>query len=337
MVFYRINPISLPEILFANCTVNTVDEKSRNIVDHREGTIELAYYRDITDGHIILETEYGSYTIPMDVIVMLMPDCRYDIRPSARCEKMTIACVGVRCAQLTYARMKEEDPFAIWKIMQENPDSLILPQFFLEPSLQTPGSEETIRLLQAKIRFIINSYKDKSARGRFTCISQWCDLCGEMDGSFRAVIAEQVGADTGNEPQKANSAYYYVYKAKKYIILHVGERIDPAEVSAYVGVSHAYFVKLFKKEMGISLNDYIYRMRLYSLCERLDSQADVSGKALAAECGFQDYRHVQRLFQKYIGMSIQEYRKQSKGLTLYHTNPWQFKNLDEDLLKKDNL
>ncbi len=336
MVYYIINPISQPELLFANCTVNTVDESSRNIIDHREDVIELSYFENFS-GHMILETEYGPHSLTEGLITLLMPDCRYVAHPSAACDKIAISCVAVRISQMEYERCDETDVQKIYKLMQEKPSSLFIPQTFLELPSGTTEIKETIKVLQIKIRFLINSFKNINLRGKYVCISQWYDLCAEIDRSFRNVIGSLARSYDEAETKKVSSAYYYVHKAQKYITLHVGEKINPTEVSAYIGVSHAYFVKLFKKEMGISLNNYIYQMRIYNFCERLDRQDEISGKVLAAECGFQDFRHVQRLFQKYIGMSIQEYRKQSKGLTLYHTNPWQFKNLDEDLLKKDNL
>ncbi len=332
VVFYVVEPISQPEILFACSVVNDMQEGSRNIIDHREGVIEIEAHKNL-NGDMIVQTEYGIYRFPDGAIGVYMPDCRYDCRPSASGSGASFSSVAVRFSDLHLTRYEEQDLERVWSILQEHEMSLVLPQVFTESLTQTVGDET--RLIQSKILFCINTYKEHSANSRYSCLSQWYDICAEMDRHFREMICSAVGAQMNGA--KRPGSHYYVYKAKMYINLHADERIKPAEISAYLGLSHAYFTKLFKKETGTSLNAYIMQMRLYHLRSMLERNDGRSLKEIAAECGFADIRYVQRLFLKYAGMSMQEYRKQASGLTLYHTNPWLEKDLTSDLLKKDKL
>ncbi len=332
MVFYVIEPVSQPEILFACSIVTELDESSRNILDHREGVIELSYSENLKGG-MHIQTEYGEYEQPEGVIGLFMPDCRYMCQPLSVTPKVSMTSVAVRFSQLHFTRYEMQDLQEIWFIMQRYPTSLILPQLFVQSSRAATGDET--RLIQTKMCFLISTYKDKSASGRYSCIAQWYDLCAEIDSHFRAMIRDQV--ETPENRTHVSSAYYYIYKARKYIGLHLGENIKAEDVSRYVGLAHPYFVRLFKKETGISLNNYIAQQRISHLRIVLDRHDTMSFKELSAACGFTDIRHVQRLFLKHTGVSMQEYRKQGHGLTLYHTNPWNYKDLDEDLLKKDQL
>ena len=57
---------------------------------------------------------------------------------------------------------------------------------------------------------------------------------------------------------------------------------------------------------------------------------------LAAECGLHDYRYAQRLFKRFNGVSMREYRQLGKGITLYHKNPWTENEIDRDIWTDDN-
>ncbi len=334
MVFYVIEPVSQPEILFACRTTNRVDKASGNIIDHRAGVIELAYCENM-QGAMLVETEDCRYSLSAGELGLYMPDLRYVLRPAESAENLSVTSVAVRFSKMDYRSFETDDMAEIWGIVQKYPDALILPRVF-SFSLSENAAED-LQILRSQIGFLINTYKEKSAAGKYYCISQWYKLGAEIDSCFRNAVRQHGDADMKATGSRISGAYYYVYKAKKYIMLHIGECIEPKAVSAYIGVSHPYFVKLFKKETGISLNEYIYRKRIDYFSSVLDQNSAQTIKTLAAECGFQDMRHLQRLFLLYKGISMQEYRKQGRGLTLYHTDPWQCKNNEEDLLKKDKL
>lgn len=57
---------------------------------------------------------------------------------------------------------------------------------------------------------------------------------------------------------------------------------------------------------------------------------------LAAGCGLHDYRYAQRLFKRFNGVSMREYRQLGKGITLYHKNPWTENEIDRDIWTDDN-
>lgn len=94
---------------------------------------------------------------------------------------------------------------------------------------------------------------------------------------------------------------------KKYIGEHLDE-VTRSGISEVFYLSPNYLSKLFRKEAGISLSEYIQNERM-SLAKRLLLQNKLSISQIATETGYPSFAHFSKQFKKFVGMTPNEYRK----------------------------
>lgn len=69
----------------------------------------------------------------------------------------------------------------------------------------------------------------------------------------------------------------------------------------------SYLATAFKKNEGITINDFIYKYRAYKACE-LIAYSDLQLSQVSEMVGFKNIQHFCRMFKKYIGIPPGEYR-----------------------------
>lgn len=74
------------------------------------------------------------------------------------------------------------------------------------------------------------------------------------------------------------------------------------------GFSHAQLLRLFKKEYGKTIKQYLIDKRIEFSCELL-KESDLSVQSVALSCGFSDEVHFMKTFKNRIGITATEYRK----------------------------
>ena len=98
-----------------------------------------------------------------------------------------------------------------------------------------------------------------------------------------------------------------VASAKQFVQSHAEEPITLAQVVEHVHVSRFYFCKLFKKATGMTLTEYVSRVRVEKAKELLvDPAMRVSEVVYAA--GFGSIPRFNSVFKRYVGMPPTEYR-----------------------------
>lgn len=103
-----------------------------------------------------------------------------------------------------------------------------------------------------------------------------------------------------------------VARAKEFIQSHADEPISLAQVAAHVHLSRFYFCKLFRKETGLRLTDYIARVRLEKAKSLLsDPSLRISEIVFAA--GFGSIPQFNSVFKQIIGVSPTVYRGALQG------------------------
>jgi two-component system, response regulator YesN len=118
-------------------------------------------------------------------------------------------------------------------------------------------------------------------------------------------IIEQ-GIDFYREYGTSHSAV--VEKILNYISEHVSEEFSREDIAASVYLNSAYMSRLFKKEVGMSISDYIINLRVGKAKEMLQSSGEkISEVALAV--GYDNFSHFTKMFRKITGFTPQEYRK----------------------------
>lgn len=100
-----------------------------------------------------------------------------------------------------------------------------------------------------------------------------------------------------------------VQRAKNYIHEHYAEDISRTEIAESVFLTPEYMAKMFKKETGVSLKQYISDYRILIAKERLAVPgARISD--VAAEVGFDSFSYFSTVFKKTTGLTPGEYHAQ---------------------------
>jgi AraC-like DNA-binding protein/ligand-binding sensor protein len=98
-----------------------------------------------------------------------------------------------------------------------------------------------------------------------------------------------------------------VASAKQFVQSHVEEPITLAQVVQHVNVSRFYFCKLFKKATGMTLTEYVSRVRVEKAKTLLvDPSLRISEVVYAA--GFGSIPRFNSVFKRQVGMPPTEYR-----------------------------
>ena len=96
----------------------------------------------------------------------------------------------------------------------------------------------------------------------------------------------------------------------KYLETHYLENVTIEDISHSLYVSPSYLSRVFKKEMGMTIKNYI-NMRRVTKAKNLILQ----GRRITdvyLECGFFDYTTFYRAFMKYAGTSPEDFKKTNK-------------------------
>lgn len=132
---------------------------------------------------------------------------------------------------------------------------------------------------------------------KFQAILQLLNVFAQYLGDY---ASRQVLASSSGEPS-------VVASAKQYVQSRVEQPITLAKVVEHVHVSRFYFCKLFKKATGMTLTEYVSRVRVEKAKTLLvDSSLRISEVVFAA--GFGSIPQFNSVFKRYVGMPPTEYR-----------------------------
>ena len=94
-----------------------------------------------------------------------------------------------------------------------------------------------------------------------------------------------------------------------YIYSHIHYRITIAELSDYLGISESYLSKLFHKEMGLPLSQYITNLKIEK-AKNLLQYSDYSIIDISNYLSFSSQSHFIQVFQKKVGLTPHKFRTQ---------------------------
>lgn len=92
-----------------------------------------------------------------------------------------------------------------------------------------------------------------------------------------------------------------------YIYSHIHTRITLRQLAEYVGLSESYLSKLFHKEIGIPVSEYITIQKVEK-AKNLLCYSDYSIVDIANYLTFSSQSHFIQVFQKYAGLTPRKYR-----------------------------
>lgn len=114
------------------------------------------------------------------------------------------------------------------------------------------------------------------------------------------------------ERYKGRTGSGLVEAASRYIRKNAYEKFSLDSLADTLHISKYYLVKLFKKEMGITPNQYYIQAKMQLVKkEIMEYQKEVD---LAMELNFNDQSHLCNLFKKQMGISLWDYKKSLRRL-----------------------
>lgn len=99
-----------------------------------------------------------------------------------------------------------------------------------------------------------------------------------------------------------------VIKVMEYLKAHYTEPLSLDILSRLTGYTPQYLSSLFSDEVGMSIQEFLQRLRMEEAC-RLLTCTDLAVAEIAATVGYQDTRHFSKVFRRYQTISPKEYRK----------------------------
>lgn len=97
-------------------------------------------------------------------------------------------------------------------------------------------------------------------------------------------------------------------KARSYIRANLDKNLSRTEIARHVYLSPDYLTRLFKKETGYLLKDYVL-MEKMKLAKSLLVESDFSISIIASKVGYVNFSHFTQTFKKMENMTPQEYRQ----------------------------
>lgn len=124
---------------------------------------------------------------------------------------------------------------------------------------------------------------------------------------LRSLIGEvKVSALEKDEQTKSVNALFL--QAKSLVHLSLGDNISLEDVSRNLSVSKQHLNRLFKKNEGMTLGEYILQQKLGKAKALLETSPTLNINQIASLAGFQDPNYFSQFFKKRTGQRPQEFR-----------------------------
>jgi len=134
------------------------------------------------------------------------------------------------------------------------------------------------------------------------------DLSGNARVSSYKALRELWGDDYDMRMQNAGMI---VKPALAYINENFHKICRRDNLAAHLGVSSDYLSRVFKKEVGLCLNEYITYCRIDLSQGLLINQPKMKVKSIASYVGLSDVDYFFKVFKKHCGCTPKEYRQKS--------------------------
>jgi YesN/AraC family two-component response regulator len=129
--------------------------------------------------------------------------------------------------------------------------------------------------------------------------------CGERAGSVSRV-SPRMKKQLRFYPDHLMS--HEIKRALAFIDDHYKENIRLKYIADRVSLSSYYFSRLFKKEVGVNLSQYILHKRL-EVAKRMLEETDQPIVDISVSVGFQEHNYFGKIFKRFTGSTPSEYRK----------------------------
>lgn len=121
------------------------------------------------------------------------------------------------------------------------------------------------------------------------------------------LLHDKLFKEDNNMPKMGNSFSIQILMAVNYINMNYVLNLTADSLSKVVNRSKNYFSTQFKKEIGISMSDYINKVRIEHSKLLLKDTSYLTYE-IAERVGYSEYRYFCTVFKKYTGFTPSQYR-----------------------------
>ncbi len=126
------------------------------------------------------------------------------------------------------------------------------------------------------------------------------------NSAFFALAAELMQM---NERENRAAQNEYVEHALRFLNANFRREIRVGEIAEQIGIDRSYLFKLFREQVGVSLQQYLIRLRMDAARSMLAETTAAVG-TVAASVGYEPL-HFSKMFKRYFGESPQKFRKKA--------------------------
>ena len=166
--------------------------------------------------------------------------------------------------------------------------------------------------------YMYNPYTEQELEQRIALFSKFSRVDERRSERRRVKLSSPIALPTEARFNAPVQPGKQTTLALRYIAANIHKKITLEQVAGHCNMSGLVFSRTFKKEQGISFQEYLGRCRIRK-AQQLLRDPDVSITEAGLSAGFTDLSHFSRKFNQVVGTSPSVWRKQSPSrLNLCH-------------------
>ncbi|MCM1345391.1 MAG: AraC family transcriptional regulator, partial [Muribaculaceae bacterium] len=144
-----------------------------------------------------------------------------------------------------------------------------------------------------------------------------CTECKEIPQilTYRNHAVEELAKRVREQKEKRHTSSY-TEQCKDYVYAHYREKIYLDSIADALGISGSYLSRLFKKETGVSLQDFINDVRVEKAVNLLLYSEETLSR-IAEYVGFPSQSYLGKIFKQKLQMTPKRYRELHKPTEFY--------------------
>lgn len=188
-----------------------------------------------------------------------------------------------------------------------------LEAIFQDASRMNPPSVETL----LEIYYTVAGSLVAASKKRGTAVTEWAGPDTELFFSFGLIhsvselkqwslriLDKYMEYELGRENRQTHKI---IEQIKKLILQKLWDNISIADIASAVYLNQSYLSRLFKRETGMSITDYMIRLKMEKAKELLNKPG-MKVYEVAESLGYESVSHFNRLFKRETGMNPKEFQ-----------------------------
>lgn len=181
---------------------------------------------------------------------------------------------------------------------------IINPGFFSDVNFENILIETHVKndeFIKRTIQCAVKEYSDREAGWDMTVKAKIYELTAYLLRNYKvAELSESLYNARIAKLKRINMLLQFISE-------HYNEKISTSALAKKCFLSEEYFCRFFKSEIGMSVSNYVNKIRIEKSTVLLNNTS-LSITEIATNVGFDDINYFSRLFKKYKKMSPTEYR-----------------------------